>query len=107
MRKLTHVSKIDVSLWGKRVGALIPTAKQGYFSFMRKQGEDWSLAPAYDLTGAGYPSNDPWSAHAGRHQLSVNGKFENIEAADLIALAERFAIGTGESILKEVFAVVQ
>lgn len=77
------------------------------FSFMRKQGEDWSLAPAYDLTGAGYPSNDPWSAHAGRHQLSVNGKFENVEAADLITLAERFAIGTGESILKEVFTVVQ
>ena len=33
MRKFTHVSKIQVSLWGKRVGILIPTSKQGYYAF--------------------------------------------------------------------------
>ena len=38
----------------------------------------------------------------GRHQLSVNGKFADIERGDLLALAERFAIGTAESVLDEV-----
>lgn len=33
MRKLTHVSKIAVSLWGQRVGTIIPTLKQGYYAF--------------------------------------------------------------------------
>lgn len=75
-------------------------------SFMLKQGEDWALAPAYDLTGSGYPSSDPWNVHAGRHQLSVNGKFSMIEKADLLVLAERFAIGTGERLIDEVFTSV-
>ena len=38
----------------------------------------------------------------GRHQLSVNGKFADIGKGDLLAVAERFAIGTAERILKEV-----
>lgn len=72
------------------------------FSFILREGEGWSLAPAYDLTGSDFPSADPWSAHVGRHQLSVNGKFADIERGDLLALAERFAIGTAESVLDEV-----
>lgn len=71
------------------------------FSFILKQGKDWTLAPAYDLTGAGYPSNDPWSAHEGRHQLSVNGKFSQITSEDLLTLAEHFSIGTAPRILAE------
>ena len=71
------------------------------FSFILKQGKDWALAPAYDLTGAGYPSNDPWSAHEGRHQLSVNGKFSQITSEDLLTLAEHFSIGTAPRILAE------
>ena len=38
----------------------------------------------------------------GRHQLSVNGKFSGIGKGDLLAVAERFAIGTAESVLDEV-----
>lgn len=75
------------------------------FSFILTEGGEWKLTPAYDLTGGSFPSADPWAAHIGRHQLSVNGKFSDIGERDLLAVAERFAIGTAERILKEVFSL--
>lgn len=75
------------------------------FSFMLKEGGGWSLAPAYDLTGSRFPNEDPWSAQAGVHQLSINGKRKDIADADLLAVADRFGIGTARRILSEVHAV--
>ena len=66
----------------------------------------WSLAPAYDLTGSDFPSEDPWSAHGGVHQLSVNGHRRDISDADLLAVADRFGIGTAPQILAEVKSVI-
>ena len=72
------------------------------FSFLLKKGGAWELAPAYDLTGSDFPSEDPWSAQAGVHQLSVNGKRKDITDDDLLAVADRFGIGTAKRVLKEV-----
>ena len=72
------------------------------FSFRLKQGGAWELAPAYDLTGSDFPSEDPWSAQAGVHQLSVNGKQADITDEDLLAVADRFGIGTAKRVLREV-----
>ena len=72
------------------------------FSFRLPQGGAWGLAPAYDLTGSAFPSEDPWSAQAGRHQLSVNGKTRDITTEDLLAVADRFGIGTAREVLDEV-----
>lgn len=72
------------------------------FSFRLKQGGAWELAPAYDLTGSDFPSEDPWSAQAGVHQLSVNGKRRDIADEDLLAVADRFGIGTAKRVLREV-----
>jgi len=77
------------------------------FAFMLKEGGEWELAPAYDLTGSNFPSSDPWSAHGGCHQLSVNGKRSNITDDDLLEVADRFAIGTGPRVLKEVKSALQ
>lgn len=77
-----------------------------YFSFVLKEGSGWALAPAYDLTGSRFPSEDPWSAQAGVHQLSVNGKRKDIADADLLAVADRFGIGTAKRVLAEVRAAV-
>ena len=49
---------------------------------MNRKGE-WRLAPAYDMTYAMNPSGK-WTS---KHQMSVNGKRENIERKDLYALA--------------------
>lgn len=77
------------------------------FSFLLKEGGDWSLAPAYDLTGSKFPSKDPWSAHGGRHQLSVNGKFSDITDDDLLKVADRYGVGTAPRVLKEVKEVLR
>ena len=76
------------------------------FSFLLKRGGSWGLAPAYDLTGSNFPSEDPWSAQAGSHQLSVNGKRQDITDGDLLAVADRFGIGTARSVIGEVRAAL-
>ena len=70
------------------------------FSFMLKEGGEWALAPAYDLTGSKFPSEDPWSAHGGCHQLSVNGKQSKITDDDLLQVADRFALGTAPRVIR-------
>jgi len=71
-----------------------------------REGGSWELAPAYDLTGSAFPSEDPWSAQVGVHQLSVNGKRKDITDADLLSVADRFGIGTAKRVLAEVRAAV-
>ena len=44
------------------------------------------LAPAYDITHAYRPGSE-WVAE---HQMSINGKFDNITRADVRTVAERF-----------------
>ena len=77
------------------------------FSFRLKQGGSWELAPAYDLTGSDFPSDDPWSAQAGVHQLSVNGKRKDITDEDLLTVADRFGVGTAKRVIKEVKSVLK
>ena len=72
------------------------------FSFLMRENGKWELAPAYDLTGSAFPSEDPWSAHGGSHQLSVNGRFSHITDDDLLTVADRFAIGTAKKVLDQV-----
>ncbi len=66
----------------------------------------WELAPAYDLTGSHFPSADPWSAQVGAHQLSINGKRENVTDEDLLAVADQFGIGTARQIMEDVRAAL-
>lgn len=54
---------------------------------MNKRGE-WKLSPAYDVTYAYNPDNR-WLK---QHQLSVNGKRENIYKADLLKVAREMNI---------------
>ena len=75
------------------------------FSFCLRQGGEWALAPAYDLTGSSFPSGDPWSAQASSHNLSVNGKQSDITDEDLLTVADRFGIGTAKKVLAHVKSV--
>ncbi|MBR5666613.1 MAG: type II toxin-antitoxin system HipA family toxin, partial [Lachnospiraceae bacterium] len=52
-------------------------------SFLMNRRGQWSLAPAYDVTFALDPDNY-WLR---RHQMSVNGKLDNLTAEDLLASA--------------------
>lgn len=72
------------------------------FSFMLKEGGAWELAPAYDLTGSKFDSNDPWNVASGSHQLSINGKFSNITDDDMLKLADSVGIGNAAEILNDI-----
>jgi len=77
------------------------------FSFMMREGGRWELAPAYDLTGCHFSAEDPdWNDWQNQHALSVNGKFSRITDDDILAVGERYGIGTAPKVLervKEVF----
>jgi len=69
------------------------------FSFLLRHGTTtWTLAPAYDVTFAHNPSGE-WTS---QHLMSVNSKYRDITAADLLAEAERFGIGEARDIIDDV-----
>jgi serine/threonine-protein kinase HipA len=68
------------------------------FAFRLKQGGNWELAPAYDVTHAYNPRGE-WTY---QHLMSVNGKFDNITHDDILAEADRFGVGRPRDRLAEV-----
>jgi len=72
------------------------------FSFLLREGEPWTLAPAYDVTHAYNPRGE-WTY---QHLMSVNQKFQNITRADLLAVADRFGIRKPEAALSDVRAAL-
>ncbi|HKV91709.1 MAG TPA: type II toxin-antitoxin system HipA family toxin [Candidatus Angelobacter sp.] len=73
------------------------------FAFRLKQGGDWELSPAYDVTHAYNPKGE-WTY---QHLMSVNGKFENITREDLLAEADRFSIPGRKNALADVRAALE
>jgi serine/threonine-protein kinase HipA len=70
---------------------------------MDRQGT-WTLAPAFDLIWA-YNSQGAWT---NRHQMTVNGKRDKFERADLIAVAEQLGIkGASDTIRQVADAVIR
>jgi serine/threonine-protein kinase HipA len=63
------------------------------FSFVRRAGEQWALAPAYDLTFDLGPSF---------RQMSVNGNFGEVSTDDLLVVADRFGIDRAVQVVHEV-----
>jgi len=68
------------------------------FSFLLKQDEDWSLAPAYDICHA-YRPDSYWVS---QHALSVNGKRKGISKDDLLAVAKSMNIKRAKAIIVEI-----
>jgi serine/threonine-protein kinase HipA len=73
------------------------------FAFLLKEGSDWQLAPAYDVTFAHNPAGE-WTH---QHLLSVNGKYKDFNLKDLIAVADRFGVGEVMKIVGEVRAAIK
>jgi serine/threonine-protein kinase HipA len=67
-------------------------------SFLMTPDGEWSLSPAYDITFAHNP-NSRWLA---RHLMSVNGKFDDIRAADFEEFADRFRVPGYRGVLDQV-----
>jgi serine/threonine-protein kinase HipA len=73
------------------------------FAFRLKQGGDWELSPAYDVTHAYNPKGE-WTY---QHLMSVNGKFDEITRDDLLAEADRFLVPYRKEALADVRAAVE
>lgn len=67
-------------------------------SFLMDKTGKWRLSPAYDM---GYAYN-PRGAWTSAHQMSVNGKFDDIGRSDLLELASRNNIRNAQHIIDEV-----
>lgn len=73
------------------------------FSFLLKEGSDWELAPAYDVTFAHNPKGE-WTS---QHLMSVNGKYKNFTANDILEVASRFGVGEAKQLLIQVREAIQ
>jgi HipA-like C-terminal domain len=71
-------------------------------SFCCEEDGTWSLSPAYDVNHAFNPQGQ-WTQ---RHQMSVNGKFEDITRADLLELADRYVVPAPAQAIDDVFEAV-
>jgi serine/threonine-protein kinase HipA len=72
-------------------------------SFCCDEDGTWSLSPAYDVNHA-YNPQGRWTQ---RHQMSVNGKFEDITRADLLELADRYVVPAPTRVIDEVLEAVR
>lgn len=69
------------------------------FSFLMNKEGEWSLAPAYDVL---FTAKYGYKPYQESHFLSVNGKRENIQEEDMLAVAKAFNIKHTENIIQEV-----
>ena len=70
-------------------------------SFLMDESGKWRLSPAYDM-GYAYNPNGRWTA---THQMSINGKFDEITRDDLLAFAHQINIKEAKNIIDEVCEV--
>jgi serine/threonine-protein kinase HipA len=72
------------------------------FAFLRAREAEWQLAPAFDIIHS-YRPGSQWTA---RHNLSVNGKTEEITLRDIYAVAERHEVPGYKATVRDVLAAV-
>jgi serine/threonine-protein kinase HipA len=71
-------------------------------SFLMDKNGKWSLAPAYDVTFAYDPKNK-WMKS---HQMSINGKYDDINRNDVLSLAKNMNIKKANQKIDKIIDVV-
>lgn len=72
-------------------------------AFLMDTNGKWALAPAFDLTWA-YNRNSRWT---NLHQMSINGKRDDINRADIMTVAKHYGIRKAEQIIDKVVSAVR
>lgn len=67
------------------------------------QSGKWRLAPAFDVIY----SHNPAGKWTNRHQMSINGKRDNFQRSDLVAVGEQINITRPKQIIQEIVDVVE
>lgn len=68
---------------------------------MNRQGQ-WGLSPAFDIIYAYNPTGE-WTS---KHQMSINGKRDNIAREDLVIVGKEMSIKSQDKIMDEIVEVV-
>lgn len=71
-------------------------------AFLMNKAGEWQLAPAFDLTW----SYDPNSFWVSKHNLSINGKRENITKDDLLKVGKEMSIKKAKLIIEQINEVI-
>ena len=71
-------------------------------AFLLREGGEWELAPAFDVTYA----YNPQGAWTSAHQMGVNGKFEAITVEDLRVLGDRHGVPGINATIRDVASAV-
>jgi serine/threonine-protein kinase HipA len=71
-------------------------------AFLMDDNGDWTLSPAFDLTYAHNPAGK-WT---NQHQMSINGKRENLMRQDLIAVGNSISLPKPDNIIDQVVDAV-
>lgn len=67
-------------------------------SFLMDRDGKWRLSPAYDM-GFAYNPSGGWTS---QHQMSINGKFDNITGNDILVFAQRNNIKDASEIIGQI-----
>lgn len=71
-------------------------------AFLMDELGHWSLSPAFDVTYAHNPAGQ-WT---NQHQMSINGKRDNITRKDLLAVGQSISLSKADNIIDEVVSAV-
>jgi len=71
-------------------------------SFLMDSDGNWRLSPAYDLSWSYHPGNK-WLA---MHQMTINGKRQDISRADLLTVAKQMNIKKAKDIIDRVITII-
>ncbi len=72
-------------------------------AFLMRPDGQWQLSPAYDMIY----SHNPIGEWTNQHQMTVNGKRDNVTREDLIKIGESISLSKPDVILAEVVAAVE
>lgn len=105
MREL-RLSYSDAKEQYKRMVFNVVARNQGDHSkniafLMNRQGQ-WGLSPAFDIIYAYNPTGE-WTS---KHQMSINGKRDNIAREDLVIVGKEMSIKSQDKIMDEIVEVV-
>lgn len=72
-------------------------------AFLMNRNGKWRLSPAFDVTY----SHNPAGHWTNRHQMTINGKRDHFQLADLIAVGESISLSRPGKVVNEIIEVVR
>jgi serine/threonine-protein kinase HipA len=105
MRKLKFPREDALELFRRMVFNVVARNHDDHtknFGFVFNHSDGWRLAPAFDVAYS-YKPDSPW---VNSHQLSINGKRDHFERADLLAVASSNMQSDARNIIDRVIEVV-